>query len=74
MMGSEISSLHDEKLVKWSTASCALALACRQYVSTKNKTKKKPKIFMPVVTNFNPTNQCVCIRVVDINMNEGISW
>ena len=31
--GCKISSLRDEKLAKWSTASCALALACRPYVS-----------------------------------------
>ena len=30
--GYEISSLPDEKLVKWSTTSCALVLACRPYV------------------------------------------
>jgi hypothetical protein len=29
----EISSLLDKKLTKWSTASCALALACRPSVS-----------------------------------------
>jgi hypothetical protein len=29
----EISFLHDEKLVRWSTASCALALTCQSFVS-----------------------------------------
>jgi hypothetical protein len=33
--GYEISSLPDRKLVKRSTASCALALACRPSVSKK---------------------------------------
>jgi hypothetical protein len=28
ILGCEISSLLDQKLVKWSTASCALALTC----------------------------------------------
>jgi hypothetical protein len=37
----EISSLLDGKLAKWSTASCALALACRPSVSQKRKKKKK---------------------------------
>jgi hypothetical protein len=44
----EISSLLDGKLARWSTASCALALACRPSVSNlKNKTKKKklPMLF-----------------------------
>jgi hypothetical protein len=31
----EISSLRDRKLAKWSTASCALVLACRPLVSKK---------------------------------------
>jgi len=31
--GCEISSLHDGKIVGWSTTSCALALACRPFVS-----------------------------------------
>ena len=31
--GCEISSLLDIKLVRWSTASCALTMACRHYVS-----------------------------------------
>ena len=35
MEGCEISSLLDEKLVKWSTASCALALVCWPSVSNK---------------------------------------
>jgi hypothetical protein len=30
--GYEVSSPSDGKLVKWSTASCALALACRPFV------------------------------------------
>ena len=34
---SEISSILDRKLVRWSTASCALALACRPSVSKKYK-------------------------------------
>ena len=38
----EISSLLDEKLVRWSTASCALTLACRPSVS-KKKGKKRRK-------------------------------
>ena len=33
--GYEISFLLDKKLVMWSTASCALALACRKYVLLK---------------------------------------
>jgi hypothetical protein len=32
-LGCEISSLPDEKLARWSTASCALALAYRLFVS-----------------------------------------
>ena len=35
--GCEISSLLDGNLVRWSTASCALALACRPSVSKKKK-------------------------------------
>jgi hypothetical protein len=35
--GCEISSLLDGKFAKWSTASCALALACRPSVSQKLK-------------------------------------
>ena len=35
--GYEISSLLDGKLVKWSAASYALALACQPFVSKKNK-------------------------------------
>jgi hypothetical protein len=38
--GCEISSLLDGKLARWSTASCALALACRPSVSKKEKEKK----------------------------------
>jgi hypothetical protein len=74
--GSEISSLPDGKLVMWSTASCSLALACRQSVSTKQQNNNiKPKICVPVVANFNPINQCVCcIRVVDIILNEEVPW
>ena len=34
--GCEISSLPDRELAKWSTASCALALACRPFVSNNN--------------------------------------
>jgi hypothetical protein len=34
--GYEISSLPDGKLAKWSTASCALALACRPSISKIN--------------------------------------
>ena len=30
--GCEISSLRDGKLVKWSTTSCALAMACRSSI------------------------------------------
>ena len=41
---SEISSLLDKKLARWSTASYALALACRPFVSKKKKKKKKEKI------------------------------
>jgi hypothetical protein len=37
----EISSLLDEKLAKWSTASCALALACWPSVS-KKKERREP--------------------------------
>jgi len=37
----EISSLLDEKLAKWSTTSCALALACRPSVS-KKKERSEP--------------------------------
>ena len=33
----EISSLLDRKLVRWSIASCALALACARSVSKKKK-------------------------------------
>jgi hypothetical protein len=33
----EISSLLDGKLVRWSTTSCALALACQPFVSKINK-------------------------------------
>ena len=33
----EISSLFDIKLARWSTASCALVLACRYHVSKKKK-------------------------------------
>jgi hypothetical protein len=35
--GYEISSLPDGKLVRWSTASCALALACQPSKSIKRK-------------------------------------
>ena len=31
----EISSLHDIKIARWSTTSCALALACQHSVSKK---------------------------------------
>ena len=37
----EISSLLDKKLARWSTASCALALACWPLVSKSLKIKKK---------------------------------
>jgi hypothetical protein len=37
----EISSLLDGKLVRWPTASYALALACRPSVSRRKKKKKK---------------------------------
>ena len=36
----EISSLLDRKFAKWTTASCALALACRPSVSKHDKEKK----------------------------------
>jgi hypothetical protein len=39
--GCEISSLLDIKLVRWSTASCAMALVCWPSVS-KKKRKKGP--------------------------------
>jgi hypothetical protein len=39
-LGCEISSLPCRKLVRWSTASCALAQACRPYVSKKEKEKE----------------------------------
>ena len=35
--GCELSSLPDGKLVRWSTASCALVLAYQTFVSTKKK-------------------------------------
>jgi hypothetical protein len=45
--GCEISSLLDKKkLAKWSTASCALALACRSSVSKEKK--KKNEIYLHV--------------------------
>jgi hypothetical protein len=37
ILGCEISSLLEEKLTRRSTASCALALACRPSVSKKGK-------------------------------------
>ena len=37
----EISSLLDGKLTRWSTASCALALACWPFVSQKKKEEIK---------------------------------
>jgi hypothetical protein len=37
----EISSLLDKKLARWSTASCALALACWPSISKKEKEKEK---------------------------------
>jgi hypothetical protein len=37
ILGWEISSLLDGKLVRWSTASCALALVCRLLSSEKQK-------------------------------------
>jgi hypothetical protein len=37
------SSLLNEKLVRWSTASCALALACQPSVLKFKKSKKKKK-------------------------------
>ena len=39
--GCEISSLLDEKLATWSTASCALALACWSSLSKKEKKKNR---------------------------------
>ena len=39
--GYGISSLLAINLVRWSTASCDLALACRHFVSIKKKKKKK---------------------------------
>ena len=48
----EISSLLDIKLVRWSTASYALALACRHSVS--NKKKKKQTIFTFSVGEASP--------------------
>jgi hypothetical protein len=39
--GCEISSLSDEILATWSIASCALALACRLFVSQKKRKKEK---------------------------------
>jgi hypothetical protein len=41
--GCEIFSLPDGKLVKWSNASCALALACLPLVSKKKEKRKKSK-------------------------------
>ena len=35
ILGCEISSLLDKKLARWSTASCALAYACRLSISEK---------------------------------------
>ena len=40
-LGCEISSLLDGKLVRWSTVSCALALACRHSVSQQKKKEKR---------------------------------
>ena len=37
----EISSLLDRKLVRWSIASCALALACRHSVSKKEEKRRR---------------------------------
>jgi hypothetical protein len=42
--GCEISSLHDGKLVKWSTISCALTLTCRHFVSKKEKRNNQLKL------------------------------
>jgi hypothetical protein len=47
--GCEISSLPDEKLAMWSTASCALALACQSSLSKK---KRKEKITTRFLYNF----------------------
>jgi hypothetical protein len=42
ILGCEISSLLDKKLARWSTASCALALAYQSFVS---KRKRKMIVF-----------------------------
>ena len=39
--GYQISSILDIKLARWSIASCALALACRPFVSNKKQKKTK---------------------------------
>ena len=44
ILGCEISSLLDGKLVGWSTASCALVLACWPSVSKKKKMEKEKEI------------------------------
>ena len=44
ILGCEISSLLDGKLVGWSTASCALVLACQPSVSKKKKKEKEKEI------------------------------
>jgi hypothetical protein len=43
--GYEISSLSDEKLARWSTASCTLALACQPFVKKKAWKKLHPSFY-----------------------------
>jgi hypothetical protein len=43
-----------EKLARWSTASCALALACQSFISKQEKKKKKKEKekLSPIISTF----------------------
>jgi hypothetical protein len=47
----EISSLPDGELVRWSTVSCALALACQPHVSRNFIKQRKIKVITKYFSN-----------------------